>query len=109
MKLKERECLYQPINGLQFSTFLINVGNFLYSIVLFSETLLISSVSTSHSSIPINLASFFVSRLQLLTFHEYSILHFLIFNHSHLHLVLLHFCRLLQTFSSNKQSRLQLL
>ena len=33
----------------------------------------------------------------------------LIFKHAHLHLFLFHFCKLLQTFSFNKQSHLQVL
>ena len=73
---RKRNKILIPINGLQFSTFLINVGNFLHSIVLFPETLLIPSVSVSYSSISINLANFIVSLLQLLVFHEYPILHF---------------------------------
>ena len=53
-----------PIKGLQFFIFFINV------IALFSETLLISSVSTSHISVSINAVNFFFSHLQLLEFHE---------------------------------------
>ena len=57
-----------PISGLRFSIFLII---FVHSNVLLLEKLLIPSVSTSHSSIPINLANFLLSRPQLWTFHEY--------------------------------------
>ena len=53
----KRNNILIPINGLQFSTFLIN---FLHFIVLLSEIFLISSVSTSYST-PINLANFLLS------------------------------------------------
>ena len=85
------------------------VYNFLFFIkviVLFCE---ISSVSTSHSSVVINLAAFLNSQLQLTTFHENPTSHSLISKNLHLHLSLFHLCLLLQTFLFNKQSHLQLL
>ena len=78
-----------------------------YNFLLF--LLMRSLVSTSHSSVVINLDAFLNSQLQLTTFHKESLSQSLIFKHSHLHLFLFHFCLLLQTFSSNKQSHLQVL
>ena len=79
---------------------------FINEIVLFCK---ISSVSTSHSSVAINLAVFLNSHLQLTTFHENTTSQSLIPKHSHLHFSLFHYCLLLQTFLSNKEWHLQLL
>ena len=46
INVTKRNNMLIPINGLQFSTFLIN---FLHFIVLLSEILLILSVSITHS------------------------------------------------------------
>ena len=86
------------------------VYNFLFFfikvIVLFC---IMPLVSTSHSSSStINLAAFLNSHLQLATFQEELSLHSLIFKYSHQHLFLFHLCLLLQNFSSNKQTHLQL-
>ena len=94
----KRNKILIPTNGLQFSTFLINVlflGNFLH-LKMFLE--IISSVSIAHSSILIDLTNFLLSHLQLLAFHEYPFLHFFTIKHSHLHLFFFNSCILLQTF-----------
>ena len=97
MTLKQTKYLKQQM-AYNFLFFFINV------IVLFCR---MSLTSTSHSSVVINLAAFLNLYLQLTAFQKELLSHFLIYKHSHLHLFLFHFCLLLQTFSSNKQSHLQ--
>ena len=99
LKLKQIKYLKQQMAD----NFLFFLKNFY---LLFCE---IASVSTSHSSVVINLAAFLNSHLQLTTFLENPTSQHLIFKHSHLHFSLFYFCLLLQTFPSDKQSHLQLL
>ena len=81
------------------------VYNFFIKVIVLFCT--ISSVSMSHSPSTINAAAFLNSHLP--TFQENPTSQSLISKHSRLHFPLFYFCLLLQTFSSNNQTHLQLL